>query len=69
MTLLKTARLAGGYIVPGALDEGAVIAELVAIAAMASGRADDEREIRRVIDDGIANGKGEPPIPRPHCRL
>lgn len=59
MTLLKTARLAGGYIVSGALDEGAVIAELVA-AAMARPWADDEREIRRVIDDGIANGKGEP---------
>ena len=58
-TLLKTARLAGGYIASGALEEIAVIAELVA-AAMSRPWADDETEVRRVIDDGIANGKGAP---------
>lgn len=57
-TLLRTARLAGGYIAGGALDEVAVIAEL---SAAARGRYDDdEEEIERVIRDGIANGKGEP---------
>lgn len=58
-TLLKTARLAGGYIASNALDEAAVVTELVH-AAMARPWADDEVEIRRVIADGIANGKGQP---------
>ena len=58
-TLLKTARLAGGYVASGALDEAAVVTELVH-AAMARPWADDETEIRRVIADGIANGKGQP---------
>lgn len=59
MTLLKTARLAGGYIATGALDEPSVIAELSA-AAMARPWADDAVEIERVIFDGIANGKADP---------
>jgi hypothetical protein len=58
-TLLKTARLAGGYIASNALDEAAVVAELVH-AAMSRPWADDEAEIRRVIADGIANGKTQP---------
>jgi hypothetical protein len=58
-TLLKTARLAGGYIASNALDEAAVAAELVR-AAMSRPWADDEAEIRRVIADGIANGKTQP---------
>lgn len=58
-TLLKTARLAGGYIATNALDEAAVVTELVH-AALARPWADDEAEIRRVIADGIANGKGQP---------
>ena len=58
-TLLKMARLAGGYIASGALDEAAVIAELLR-AALARPWADDETEIERVITDGIANGKGAP---------
>lgn len=56
-TLLKMARLGGGYIAGGALDEAAVVAEL---SAAARGWGDDEREIERVIRDGIANGKAEP---------
>ena len=58
-TLLKTARLAGGYIASNALDEAAVVAELVH-AAMSRPWADDEAEIRRVIADGIDNGKTQP---------
>lgn len=58
-TLLKTARLAGGYIAGGGLSEVDVIAELTA-AARSRPWADDEGEIERVIRDGIANGKGEP---------
>jgi len=58
-TLLKTARLAGGYIASGALNEADVIAELLH-AAMNRQWTDDEAEIRRVIADGIANGKGAP---------
>ncbi len=58
-TLLTMARLAGGYIAGGALDEAAVIAELCA-AALGRPWADDETEIERVIRDGIANGKGAP---------
>lgn len=56
-TLLKMARLGGGYIAGGGLDEAAVIAELT---AAARGWGDDEREIERVIRDGIDNGKAEP---------
>lgn len=56
-TLLKMARLGGGYVAGGALDEPAVIAELSA-AALARPWADDAAEIERVILDGIANGKG-----------
>ena len=59
MTLLKTARLAGGYVASGALDEGAVVDELRR-AALSRPWADDEAEIDRVIRDGIANGKGQP---------
>ena len=58
-TLLKMARLAGGYIAGGALDETAVIAELSA-AARSWHSGDDEHEIERVIRDGIAHGKGAP---------
>ncbi len=56
-TLLKMARLGGGYIAGGVLDETAVINELT---AASRGWGDDEREIERVIRDGIANGKGQP---------
>lgn len=59
MTLLKTARLAGGYIASGALDRAAVIAELTA-AALSRPWADDSAEIERVILDGIANGENAP---------
>ncbi len=58
-TLLKMARLGGGFIAGAALEEPAVIAELSA-AALARPWADDPAEIERVILDGIANGKGEP---------
>ena len=57
-TLLRMARLAGGYIATGALDEAAVTNELLH-AALARPDADED-EIRRTIADGIANGKGEP---------
>jgi hypothetical protein len=56
-TLLKTARLAGGYVASGALDEAAVVAELTAASRH---WGDDEAEIERVIRDGLANGKGQP---------
>lgn len=59
MTLLKTARLAGGYIASGALDKAAVIAELTA-AALSRPWADDAAEIERVILDGIENGLSAP---------
>ena len=58
-TLLKTARLAGGYIATGALDKAAVIAELTA-AALSRPWADDAAEIERVILDGIENGLSAP---------
>ena len=58
-TLLRMARLGGGYIAGGALDETAVINELSA-AALARPWADDPEEIERVIHDGIAHGKGAP---------
>lgn len=57
-TLLRMARLGGGYIATGALDEAAVANELLH-AALARPDADED-EIRRTIADGIANGKGEP---------
>ena len=53
------ARLGGGYVASGALDETAVINELSA-AALARPWADDPAEIERVILDGIAHGKGAP---------
>lgn len=56
-TLLRMARLGGGYIASGALDETAVVAEL---SAAARGWGDDEAEIERVIRDGITNGKTAP---------
>jgi hypothetical protein len=58
-TLLKTARLAGGYVAGGALNEMDVIAELTA-AARSWHSGDDEHEIERVIRDGIANGMAQP---------
>lgn len=58
-TLLKTARLAGGYIASGALDKAAVITELTR-AALSRPWADDAAEIERVILDGIANGETAP---------
>jgi hypothetical protein len=58
-TLLKMARLGGGYVASGALDEIAVVNELTR-AAMSRPWADDEAEVLRVIRDGIANGKGAP---------
>lgn len=58
-TLLRMARLGGGYVASGALDETAVINELSA-AALARPWADDPAEIERVILDGIAHGKGAP---------
>ena len=58
ITLLRQARLAGGYIASGSLDEAAVINELTA-AAMSRPEA-NEAEIQRAIADGIANGKGQP---------
>ena len=59
MTLLKTARTAGGYIATGALDRPAVVAELSA-AALSRPWADDPAEIERVILDGIENGLTAP---------
>ena len=58
ITLLRQARLAGGYIASNALDEAAVIRELTA-AAMSRPEA-NAAEIERAIADGIANGKGQP---------
>lgn len=58
ITLLRQARLAGGYIASGSLDEAAVINELTA-AAMRRPEA-NEAEIQRAIADGIANGKAQP---------
>ena len=58
ITLLRQARLAGGYIASGSLDETAVINELTA-AAMRRPEA-NEAEIQRAIADGIAHGKGQP---------
>ena len=58
-TLLKMARLGGGYVAGGSLDEAAVIAELTA-AARAWQNGDNEKEIERVIADGLAHGKGQP---------
>ena len=57
-TLLKMARLAGGYVASNSLNEADAINELTR-AAMT--RPDpDEKEIDRVIRDGIANGKAQP---------
>jgi hypothetical protein len=54
-TLLKMARLAGGYVASNSLNEADAINELTR-AAMT--RPDpDEKEIDRVIRDGLANGK------------
>lgn len=58
ITLLRQARLAGGYIASNALDEAAVIRELTA-AAMSRPEA-NAAEIERAIADGIAHGKGQP---------
>jgi len=57
-TLLKMARLAGGYVASNSLNEADAINELTR-AAMT--RPDpDEKEIDRVIRDGLANGKAQP---------
>lgn len=58
-TLLKMARLGGGYVAGGSLDEASVIAELTA-AARAWQSGDGDKEIERVIADGLAHGKGQP---------
>lgn len=57
-TLLKMARLAGGYVATGSLNEGDAIAELTAAAHTRPNQ--DDKEIERVIRDGIANGKAAP---------
>lgn len=57
-TLLKMARLGGGYVATDSLDEAAVVAELTHAAMTRP--SPDEVEISRVIRDGIANGKGTP---------
>jgi hypothetical protein len=57
-TLLKMARLAGGYVATGSLNEGDAIAELTAAASARPNQ--DDKEIERVIRDGIANGKRDP---------
>lgn len=57
-TLLKMARLAGGYVASNSLDEFDAINELTR-AAMTRPEP-DEKEIDRVIRDGIANGKATP---------
>ena len=57
-TLLKMARLAGGYVASNSLNEADAINELTR-AAMTRPEP-DAREIERVIRDGIANGKATP---------
>ena len=57
-TLLRMARLAGGYVATNSLDEGDVTAELTA-AAMARPEP-DAVEIGRTIRDGLTNGKAAP---------
>lgn len=57
-TLLKMARLGGGYIEAGALSETDVIAELIAAASTRPNA--DAHEIERTIRDGIANGRATP---------
>lgn len=57
-TLLKMAKLAGGYIASNSLDENAVINELYR-AAMTRPEP-NQKEIERAIRDGIDNGKTTP---------
>ncbi len=59
-TLLRLARVAGGYVASGAFDEHEATAELEAAAGDFGEGEDGRREVARIVRDGIQHGKQAP---------